>query len=153
MVLFSCAGGKDVLFEQDPPFQIKKVTAQNWVAGTQGGGSGIIVTIYMGQIHEDLRIQDVYFGEGISKAEQDKRNVDKYVGRFETEMNRDIIMSENPKEEAQNKPPMKSPFNLEKNEVVISYVHDGEVKFYKYSEVEEKPIIAYPGTNPNGLND
>ncbi len=152
VLLFSCAGGKDVLFEQDPPFQIKKATAQNWVAGVQGGGSGTIVTIYMGAIHEDLRIQELYYGEGMAQAVQDKHNIDKYVARIESDRNRNVIMSDNPKEEAKNRPPSKSPFSLEKNEVVISYVHDGELKFYKYTEVEEKPIIAYPGAQPNGIN-
>lgn len=153
LILISCAGGKDVLFEQDPPFQIKKATAQDWVSGVQGGGSGTIVTIYMGLVHEELSIQEIYYKDEMAKAEHDSRNIDKYVARFAQQNNRDIIMSEDSKMEAKNTPPVKSPFSLDRNEMVIGYLHDGELKFYKYNEVEEKPIIAYPGAKPDGLND
>lgn len=152
-ILFSCAGGKEVLFEQDPPFKVKKATSQNWIGGVQGGGSGTIITVFLGQIHEDMKIQELFFGEEVAKAEQDRFNIDKYVARFDKKTNRDVIMLEETKEEAQNVPPSKSPFSLEKNEVVISYMHNGELKFYKYNEVEEKPLIAYPGANPNGIMD
>lgn len=142
---YSCAGGKDALFEQNPPFQIQKATVQDWVSGVQGGGAGTIVTLYMGPIHEELKLQQIYYGHEVAAVEQDAHNIDKFVARFQKQTNRDIVMSEDTLEEAKNTPPEKSPFSLEKNELVVGYIHEGEMKFFKYSEVEEKPLIAYPG--------
>jgi len=150
--LISCAGGKDVLFEQDPPFKIKMGTYQKWVSGVQGGGKGWVVTIYMGTIMEDIKVKDIYYLDTMVEAKQDPRNVDKYTGYFMDEESRDITMEEDPRKEAGNTPPVKSPFTLEPNEAVLSYLHEGEVKFYKMTNLVEKPVIAYPGAKPNGMN-
>lgn len=147
---FACAGGKDVLFEQNPPFQIKHAISQDWVSGVQGGGSGTNISVYMGDVHEDIQVKEIYYGDTMAIAERHPRDIDKYVARFANSTNRNIIMDENPKKEAENTPPLKSLFNLEKDEIVISYLHEGELKFFKFSEVEKKPILAYPGVNPNG---
>ena len=152
-LIFACAGGKDVLFEQNPPFQIKQAISQDWVSGVQGGGSGTNLSVYMGDIHEDIQVKDIYFRDTFAKAERNPRDIDKYIARFSNSTNRDIIMDENPKKEAENTPPLKSLFSLEKNEIVISYLHDGELKFFKFNEVEEKPILAYPGVNPNRIDN
>ena len=141
MVIGSCAGGKDLLFEENPPFSIKEASSQDWVSGVQGGGSGTNVTVYMGEIHEDIKIKDVYYLGDVAKAERHPRDIDKYVARFSKAHNRDIIMDKDPINEANNTVPIKSPFSLEKNEIVISYMHDGEVKYYKFNAVKEKPII------------
>lgn len=148
----ACAGGKDVLFEPDPPFTLKSVYYQDWIAGTQRGGAGTVVTVYMGSVSEEMRLLNIYFLDQVRKAEQDRRNLDKYTGHFSKDMNTDRIMDINPKEEAHNTPPLKSPFILDEGEVVLGYLHEGEQKFYKVPEVTKKPMIAYPGTKPDGLN-
>jgi hypothetical protein len=51
--------------------------------------------------------------------------------------------------EAANIPPQKSPFQLAKNEAVISYSENGKVNYYKVSNIKEKEMLAYPQGNPN----
>jgi hypothetical protein len=148
----NCAGGKDVLFEREPPFEVKGAFFQNWVAGIKGGGSGTNVSILLGSIIEEIAVKEIYYMDQVTKAVQDPQNIDKYTGFFKSEINRDVIMDENAVKESMNTPPSKSPFTLSKNEAVISYLHNGEIEYYKISNLEEKPMIAYPGSSPNGDN-
>lgn len=149
---YSCAGGKDVLFEKEPPFKVKAAFFQTWVAGIEGGGSGINVSIILGEIFEEIEVKEIYYQDKVTKAVQDTQNIDKYTGFFVNEINRDIVMDVNAKKEAANTPPEKSLFTLSKNEAVLSYLHNGEYEYYKISDLEEKPIIAYPGASPNGID-
>lgn len=148
----NCAGGKDVLFVKEPPFKVKDAFFQNWVAGTAAGGSGTNVSIILGTIMEDIEVKEIYYLDHVIKAVRDAQNLDKYTGFFVNELDRDYIMDENAIKEATNTPPEKSPFTLTKDEAVISYLHDGEMEYYKISNLVEKPMIAYPGMAPNGNN-
>lgn len=148
----NCASGKDVLFVKEPPFKVKAAFFQNWVAGVKEGGSGTNVSIILGSISEEIDVREIYYKEKVANAIQDPQNIDKYTGFFTNELNRDVIMDEDTMNEAANTPPVKSPFSLSKNEAVISYLHDGEMEYFKILNVEEKPMIAYPGTSPNGNN-
>lgn len=148
----NCAGGKDVLFVKEPPFKVKAAFFQNWVAGVKGGGSGTNVSIILSSILEEIDVKEIYYTDQVANAIQDPQNIDKYTGFFKNELNREVIMEEDTIKEAVNIPPVKSPFSLSKNEAVISYLHDGELEYYKIVNVEEKPIIAYPGSFPDGNN-
>lgn len=152
MGISSCAGGKDYLLEQNPPFVIKQSYFQKWVAGVQGGGSGINVNIVLENIKEDIVVKEIYFRDAVLKANQHPQNIDMYSANFLTENNSDIIMSGDTLNEAQNTPPQVSPFNLGENEAVISYTLNGEMYYYKISNLQEKPLIAYPSTRPNGID-
>ena len=78
--------------------------------------------------------------------------MDQYGANFLNETNREIIMSSDSTLEATNVIPQVSPFNLSEKEAVISYILKGEFYYYKISNLEEKPILAYPGSNPNDNN-
>lgn len=152
LLLSNCAGGKEVLFVKEPPFKVQTAFFQNWVAGTEAGGSGTNVSIMLGTIMEEIEVKEIYYLDDVVKAVRDAQNLDKYTGYFVNELERDFIMDENAIKEATNTPPEKSPFTLTKNEAVISYMHDGEMEYYKISNLEEKPMIAYPGMAPKGNN-
>ena len=61
-------------------------------------------------------------------------------------------MDSNPEKEAQNTPPNPFPFNLKENEAVIRYKVNEDTKFFKVSEIAQRPTIAYPSANPNGID-
>ncbi|MEZ4778142.1 MAG: hypothetical protein R2786_02025 [Flavobacteriaceae bacterium] len=148
----ACAGGKEYLLEQNPPFSIKEAYFQKWVAGVKGGGSGTHVHVTLSNIKEDIVIEEIYFGEKLAKANQNAQNIDLYSANFLNETNRDIIMDGDSKREAVNVVPQVSPFSLSEKEAVISYSLKGEMYYYKISNLEEKPILAYPSSNPKGEN-
>ncbi len=155
LISFSnCAGGKDSMYslEQQPPFKIKSSYFQKWVAGVEQGGSGVNVYLTVMDISEELEIRNVYFKNKVAKAVNTPNDPDRFVAYFKSKTNRDVIMDSDPKKEAQNTPMGDFPFDLKENEAVLSYFHKGEEKYFKISDIEEKPLIAYPSTNPNGID-
>jgi hypothetical protein len=153
--LSGCAGGKEMsyTFEQIPPFTLGEVFYQDWVAGVKGGGSGTHVHITIDSYTDDVVIMDIYFGNRKTKAQNSPQYIDQYVGYFTNKARPDIIMDGDPVKESQNEPPEVIPFELEDNEAVLSYLHEGEVKYLKISNMERKPMLAYPSTNKKGFED
>jgi len=149
IVTLSCGGSKtsNIKFIKKPPFSITKIYSQKWVAGVQGGGSGVNLYVSIKNISEGVEIKEFYFGNKITEAKRTSK--DNYVGYFKNETNRGVIMDGNATNEATNIPPQKSPFQLAKNEVVISYSENGKVNYYKVSNIKEKEMLAYPQSNPN----
>ena len=137
---------------QDPPFSIDDVYYQKWVAGVQGGGSGINVHITFKDFREDVRIDSIYFRNKVEKAQNAPQQREQYVGYFKTETNRAINMDINPKEEAKNIPPTPFPFKLSENEAVVSYYKNGIIKYYKIKGIRQKQMLAYPQSKPRSDN-
>ncbi len=150
----SCAGGKDTgySFDQEPPFTLGAVFYQDWVAGVREGGSGTNVHINIESYMEDVVIMDVYFRNKKEKAQNSSRHFDQYVGYFKNKARPDIIMDIDPIKESQNTPPEPFPFQLEDDEAVLSFRHKDEVKYVKISNMERKPMLAYPSTNNKGID-
>ncbi|MDC8005047.1 hypothetical protein POV27_13375 [Aureisphaera galaxeae] len=150
----NCAGGKDTMYslEQQPPFKVTSSYFQKWVAGVQEGGSGVNVYITIEDISEEIEVRNVYFRSKVEKAKNNPSYPDKYIAYFTSNKNRDVVMDLDPKKEAQNTPMGDFPFDLKENEAVISFFHKDTEKYFKISDIEEKPMIAYPSTNPNGID-
>ena len=151
--LTGCAGGKDYVFEETPPFTLGEVYYQNWVAGVKGGGSGTNVHINIDSYSDEVVILDIYFGNKKTKAKNSPKNIDQYVGYFRNETRPDVIMDSDPVQESQNVPPEVIPFQLEENEAVLSYLFLDEVKYLRITNMERKPMLAYPATNNKGIED
>lgn len=145
---YGCAGGKDTgySFEQEPPFTLGTVYYQDWVAGIRKGGSGTNVHITVDSYTEEVVLLNIFFSNRKVKAQNSPQNVDQYIGYFKNEGRPDVIMDGDPVKETQNIPPEVFPFQLKKNEAVLSYLHNLEVKYFKISNMERKPMIAYPST-------
>lgn len=152
----SCAGSKNsdgmYAFQEETPFKITQSYFQQWVAGVQQGGSGIKIHIEIVDIQEGVTVKDIYFRGRKQKAINVGSNIDMYTVNFKKEANRDINMDIDPKKEATNTPPDKFPFTLEDDSAVVSYDYNGELFFVKVAEMDEKPLLAYPGGNPNKEN-
>ena len=148
----SSQSDKSVTFEKNPPFVISDIYSQSWIAGIQGGGAGTNIHINLASIEEGVTLDKIYFRKKSELLTQMIGRPTTFTGYFKSEKNRDVIMSADPVKEAQNTPPDPFPFQLGENEVVIAYTVNESSKFFKVSNIVEKEIIAYPATNPNGID-
>jgi len=135
---------------EEPPFTIESVYSQDWVAGIQGGGSGVTLYITFSSVSEDILFNEIYFRENSIQATKIATN--KIVGYFKNTLNSDVIMDSDAIKEAANTPPKKIPFQLQKNEAIISFSEKGKLHYYKIVSIVEKEMQAYPKSNPNIKN-
>jgi hypothetical protein len=154
LLSFSNCGGaktnnKQKTFVGNPPFKIANAHYQKWVAGVQGGGSGINVFITLSDVDKDVVVQDIYFRKHILEAKNSIQKPNEYIGYLINKNNRNVVMDRDPVKEAQNTPSKPFPFQLADNEAVISYWFGGKKNYYKISNLAEKELIPYPKANPN----
>jgi hypothetical protein len=73
------------------------------------------------------------------------------VSRFQFP-NTNAAMSLDPQNEYGNEPPQteKLPFELLKNEAVITFDENGRTKYVKLENISQKETFAYPSTPPRG---
>lgn len=157
LIFCSCQSSKTETtiyrLEVNPHFTIKAASYQKWVAGTEAGGSGTDVYLELALLSKEIQIRDIFFSQQIVKAQRRLEPSEYYVGNFRNEViKREYIMDEDPIKEAQNTPPQAFPFQLKDNECVLSYSLNGTLKYFKIENMEEKPMIAYPGTNRQDEN-
>jgi len=149
----NCGGAKtDASFETTPPFEMSDATAQDWVAGIQGGGSGTNFYVSFSTIEEGVVFENVYYGKKGTALIRSSNVGMQYIGYFKNNINATIIMDGESINEAGNAPPLVSTFNLTEDEAVLSYTKNGRLKHYKVRGVERKEPLAYPGVNPNGID-
>ena len=134
------------------PLEIGQIYCQKWIAGIQGGGSGINIFIQTG--NSSIKLDSVYFRGKVAKLESTPQEGILYIGRFKSIFNQkqDLIMSSDPNAEYGNelpKIPKKIPFELKDNECVISYKQGDKTKYFKLDKIVEKEMLAYPSAPPN----
>jgi len=140
--------------QTEAPVKIGNAYYQHWVAGIQGGGSGINLFITVaGIINKSIQLDSVYFKGKVSKLEFKPSNSSLFIGRFPSDVNskKDIIMSNKPKGEYGNETPIrkvKIPFELKENECVISYLERGKTKYFKIKNVVKKQPEYLPEVAP-----
>ena len=146
--MVQCGSAQTNLHEM--PIQINEAYYQSWIAGVQGGGSGINLFITIQQLPSDIQLENAFFQKKIAKLR--KENDTLLVARFLTDLNRerDIVMSDNPIEESVNTPQETPsfPFPLADNEAGVSYMQEGVLKYSKILNITEKETIAYPSAPP-----
>ena len=149
MSFINCSTVKTNTFVEAAPFVITVPYYNSWIAGIEGGGSGINVFLPVSDIR-NIVVDSMHFrGEKSAVETRDKL----IIGRFRHSTNRkkDIIMSSNPQDEYNNKRVLKrdtSPFSLTQNECVISYRVKGKRLYYKLSNLKKGEAIAYPSAPP-----
>lgn len=139
--------------EKQVSFKIGEVYYQHWVAGIKGGGSGVNIFIPIDNLDNNVKLDSVYFKGKATKLEVKPNTPTLFIGRFLTLANShaDIVMSDKPEEEYGNQLPeqtKKSPFELEENECVISYIQDGKSRYFKIENIIEKKAEFYPSAPP-----
>lgn len=136
--------------QKEAPVKFENAYYQYWVAGIQGGGSGINLFIPIdGIMKENIRLDSVYFRGKASKLEFKPNNPSLFIGRFSSAANqkKDIIMSNKPNAEYGNEAPKmkaKIPFELKENECVVSYKEGVKTKYFKIENVVERQPLHYP---------
>lgn len=153
MTLFSNCSSAQKL-QKKAPINYDGVYFQKWVAGIQGGGSGINLFIpTSNELPKSVELDSIYFQGKVTLLEKIEGEKTLYVGRFITDSNqkRDAIMSSDSKEEYGNQTPMlkeKIPFELKDSECVVSYKEGNETKYFKIENIIEKQPQHYPSA-PN----
>ena len=138
--------------EEYPPFIVEAASFQEWVAGTPQGGKGVNVFINFSEIQQGVVFKEIFFRGQKTEVVTSAAVRVQYVGYFNNEPKRDVIMDSNPIQEAANTPPQKIPFQLNDDDAVIIYTFNGEVAYFKIENLEQKEMLAYPASNPKGDN-
>jgi len=132
-----------------PPFSISEASFQKWVGGVQGSGSGFDLKVTFEALPNNISLKEFYFKGMITEARLLNAPKKTYAGNFKNAERPDIIMDSDPIKEASNTPKKKFPFKLADNEAIVSYSANGKIFYTKIIDIFEKPILAYPQSNPN----
>ena len=151
LCMVNCKTSKESVlqFQSSAPLEIIEPYYNSWVAGIEGGGSGINVFLPLKK-NGNIVIDSLHFRGEKSAVETREKLI---IGRFRlsTNQKKDLIMSSNPQDEYNNKRVLirdTSPFNLTPNECVISYKVNGKRLYYKISNLKKGEAIAYPSAPP-----
>jgi len=116
--MVNCKTSKEsaIQFQSTAPLEISAPYYNSWVAGVEGGGSGINVFLPLKE-NGNISIDSLHF-RGLKTAVETRDKL--IIGRFKQFSNqkKDLIMSSNPEDEYNNKLELKqdtSPFNLPQN--------------------------------------
>ena len=149
--MVNCKTSKEsaIQFQSTAPLEISAPYYNSWVAGVEGGGSGINVFLPLKE-NGNISIDSLHF-RGLKTAVETRDKL--IIARFKQFSNhkKDLIMSSNPEDEYNNKLELKqdtSPFNLPQNACVISYQINGNRFYYKISNLKKGETIAYPSAVP-----
>lgn len=128
------------------PVGISEVYSQYWVAGIKGGGSGTNVFLQLDkELPSNVIIKQLYFQKKV--AISNKMTPTQFVFSFVSNVNREKdteLVSDVPAKQNEITPP----FALKDNQAIIEYTVNGEKKFFKIQEIQEKEMLAYPSARP-----
>lgn len=154
VLMISCGSSKNgngmIEFDKNPPFQALESYIQPWVAGVKEGGSGKDVALKLSYSENvEVNFLKMYFGKQVKNIPEYGTNPEMILVSFKDGNDRpDTVMSDDPIDETANKPSDRFNFNLEDDEVVISYQVQTEVRYYKLSSIQVKELLAYPASKP-----
>ena len=134
--------------DKEIPASIDKAYYQNWVAGVEGGGSGI--NIFIETKDESLVLDSIFFRGQVSKLSTKPANKALFIGRFNTQGNSKEFSILNTDDNTKKE--INFPFDLKDNECVVSYSKNGETRYFKIQDLEEKPMEALPMAPPPNRN-
>lgn len=143
--MIGCQTTKPALFVSKPPISIESPYYQSWVAGIQGGGSGVDVFLPVKNL-EGITLDSLFFRGQVTKAIYNNQYI---VGHFKTSQNQpqDVILSHELLAEANNQLfPRRNfiPFELAEKACVLSYFHQNRRYYYKISNLTERTNVPYP---------
>jgi len=136
-----CSATKDIA-KENHPFKVTNATYNTWVGG-QPGVKGIKIVISIDNY--EIKLDSVFFRNKKTALKRDiSSETPTFVGIFTLpNTKKDYILHENPLNEYGNTP-VNTPFELKKNEAVVSYLLDNKTYYYKINEVEEiKSTVKY----------
>ncbi|RCS28466.1 hypothetical protein DUT90_00300 [Polaribacter sp. WD7] len=136
-VVFGFTQCRSLKLENNPPFAIDNAIYSTW-AGGQAGVRGMNVTIQLKEA-SDIVFDSLYFKNKVVKVEFKEATIIIANYSLSKKIPSDIILDIDPKKEIVNKVPSdkKFPFELKKNEAVLSYQVGGITKYYKIPNISK----------------
>ena len=137
---FQCASSKEVAttFEYQAPFTVKTVVFQEWYPGIKVGGTGMNIFLPISDVKGNIVFDEVYFRNlkgKLIKKEYNYMAVLKNPSRTYTFKKADR--------------PIDYPFDLADNECVLSYIQNGQTKYYKIMTLNEVAGTYYENGPPS----
>lgn len=137
---------------RNPAFAKAKTTYNTYVAGVQGGGSGINMQFGWVDIPENFVMKEAYFKGMQARIQQGAQG---YTAHFNAKQNspEDMVMHSDPVQEATNTPPQgkkRFPVELTDKQVGIVYEENRTLVYTIINNPIEKPKVAYPSAPPRG---
>ena len=147
LIMFTqCASSQ---FDKKPPFTVDNAKHQKWIGG-KPGSNGTLVNIELTEtVSNNISFDSIYFnGEAVRVSVNSLNGKTTISGRFSTNSYKDrpLIIDSDPKKEFGNKAPIlpqKIPFELAKNECVISYTINNKKHYYKLGELKKGKMIIH----------
>ncbi len=151
MGLSGCSSQKKL--ERKAPFTLGPASYQEWTGGIEEDISGRTVRIPIAHLKGDILFKTLFFRGRSAELQTERVNDQMFVlAKFEDPkmLKPDIIMHADPKREVGNQPPILNvgnraeiPFELERDQAVMSYLENGLEKFIKIYGIEERPGQIY----------
>ncbi|MFK8059918.1 MAG: hypothetical protein AB8B78_07490 [Polaribacter sp.] len=139
-IIFGFSQCGSVKFDENPPFKVQKSTYTNW-SGGQPGVRGIKVEITISD-DDETTFDTLFFRNMKTKLEKvDVNGKTVLIGHFNTStIKRDIVLDVDATKELNNEVPKveKLPFELKKDEAVITYQLKDKLHYYKLKPLQEK---------------
>ncbi|MGB5205996.1 hypothetical protein [Eudoraea sp.] len=157
--LYGCSSQKKLTTA--PPFSINNPSYQQYAGGREESGTGFILQLPVDvEAGNEIDFLEVFFKGHVLEAEikEDGENLRIVCNYKDTSEDKkpDIIMHSDPKEEVGNQPPASInrknadfPFDLDKDEAVISYKiitgdpQNNKVSYFKITGIKKKPSLIY----------
>jgi len=138
VLLFSFLQCGSTKLDNKTHFTIHSANYKNWT-GWQPGFHGINVQIQLNE-KSNINFDSLYFRNKVVKVELKEGTL--IIANYTTskKKNSDIILHIDPKKEFKNKLPTQKtiPFELSKNEAVLTYRFNGKTNYYKIKEIKKK---------------
>lgn len=134
LTMSQCTSIKEL---SSPSFIGEESYYRTWVAGVEGGGSGLDFFIDIKDIPESVMLEEVYFKNYNTPIVY---NSGAYIARFKTSLN-------NTSDESSINNISKvvdPPFAIGEEEAILVYKENGKVKYVKIRQIKNKGHIALP---------
>ncbi|TYA74095.1 hypothetical protein [Seonamhaeicola marinus] len=141
MMSFSQCGSVKKGLESEAPVDIKEAYYKEWSNPARGMGSGLNLFLVLNSKTNAIVLDSVYFRGKQAKLTLKDGNT--FFGKFKTDKNtmqKDIVMSSDSTQEYNNTMPKitRIPFELERNECVVSYKDGNKTKYFKISNISKR---------------
>ncbi len=133
--LLQCSSSKKR--QKEAPFSLGQTYYKQWGTGPTYGAT-IFITV--NNKPSQIVLDSVYYKNRGAKLHAEPNNPKSFIGKFNPQVNKDIIMSSDPKAEYGNTLMQKVqlPQALKENECLISYKDNNITKYFTVNNVIEK---------------
>ncbi|WP_411893927.1 hypothetical protein [Winogradskyella sp. A2] len=139
LLSYQCASPKKaIVFQENTEFKVNKAYFQEWYAGIDVGGTGVNIFVPVLNKPKHIIIDSVFFRN--LKGKLTERG-----GRYSALLkNKSKAYNFNP-----GNNPSQYPFTIKEDECVISYIENGETKYYKVKQPKEFAGAYYENGAPS----